>query len=577
MDKIHSSKNILKRLYFHLDSKKKKQLFALFFLSLLSSLTESISIAILIPFVNIFINPNAFMANDILKIFFDILNLNNENLLGSISILFVLVVILSAVIKISFIFFSNRLTNSITSDFRIKVFEFFISQNFSYFTMHGSNKIMITLLKKSKYTSQILMSSLNIINSIFISTAVLSVLIYFNPISTIVIILFTGLFFYIIFKIQAIRVMKIGQELNTKLRFLVDIFTNAVGYLPEIIIYNLKSFYSKIYRKYSERNARLDSDLAAIPQYAKPYFESFIIIFVIALIYFGNLSEKSIATNISYFAILAFAGQKCLPLINGIYKSCLVFNGAIPIVLDTLNILDSYKHNSRSLNNNNKQEPLLFKNQIKLEKIKFRYTQDLPFILNNISFNINKGDNIIIKGKTGTGKSTLINIILGLLNPNEGKLIVDDVEINENNQMAWQKNFAIVPQSIFLNDGSILENIALTENFNEINMDKIIYCAKIAQIDTFIDTLPDKYNENLGERGVRLSGGQRQRLAIARALYRQANIIVLDEPTNALDIETEKKVIESLTKSEATIIMISHSEVFSENFDKVIDLNSFKS
>tara|TARA_Y100000389_G_C17465868_1_gene525471 strand:- start:2539 stop:4287 length:1749 start_codon:yes stop_codon:yes gene_type:complete len=576
MDKNQSPKNILKRVYFHLDIVRKKQLFALFFLSIFSSLTESISIAILIPFINIFIHQDTFMTNDTLKFFFNIFNIDDENLLGAISILFVLIIILSAVIKISFIYFSNRCTSNVTSDFRIKVFDFFINQNFSYFTSNGSNKIMISILKKSKYTSQLIMSSLNILNSIFISFAILSILIYYDPYSTIIIILSTGIFFYIIFKIQAIKAFKIGEELNIKLRFLVDIFTNAAGYLPEIIIYNLKNFYSKIYRNYSKRNAQLDSDLASIPQYAKPYFEAFVIIFVVALIYFGNLSEKSLLSNISYFAILAFAGQKCLPLINGIYKSSIIFKGAIPIVSDTLNILDNAKYNTRkSYNKNEYIKPLPFKNKINIDKLKFQYTKDLPFILNNISFEINKGDKVLIKGKTGKGKSTLINIILGLLNPTEGKLVIDDVEINENNQSAWQRNIAIVPQSIFINDVSILENIALTENFNDINLDKILKCTKIAQIDSYIETLPNKYYENLGERGVKLSGGQRQRLAIARALYREANLIVLDEPTNALDNETEKKVIDSLIRSDTTIIMISHSEDFNDGFNKIIDLNSF--
>jgi ATP-binding cassette subfamily B protein len=278
--------------------------------------------------------------------------------------------------------------------------------------------------------------------------------------------------------------------------------------------------------------------------------------------------------NISYFAILAFAAQKCLPLINGIYKSSITFKGGVPMVFDTLNILDDTKFNLRSLDDaiENKQ-PIHFKKKIKIEKIKYQYSKDLPFILNNVNFEINKGDKIAIKGKTGTGKSTLINIIIGLLNPTEGKLIVDDIEINEDNQIAWQKNISIVPQSIFLNNATILENIAIAEDPKEINLEKVKQSAKIAQIDSFIESLPNKYNEKVGERGVKLSGGQRQRLGIARALYRNANLIILDEPTNALDTETEKKVMDSITNLEVTIIMISHSDTSLKYFNKVIDLN----
>jgi len=578
MDKNQSAKNIIKRLYSHLDSKRKRDLFILLFLSIFSSLAESISIAILIPFISVFISPDTYLVNDSLKFLFDIFNINNsDDLLGTVAVLFIVIVILSAFIKIKFVNLSNKFAANVNSDFKIKIFQFFLKQNFSYFSEHGSNIIMNTFLQKSKFISVISLSSVNIINSIFVSSAVLGILVFFDPFSTSIIILGTSLFFYIVFKIQNIRIVKMAEEVNEKTRFFIDLFTNAVGYLPEIIIYNLRNFYFKVFKNASIRNAQLKSDMASAPMYAKYYFESFIIVFVILLIYFGNLSERSIETNISYFAILAFAAQKCLPLINGIYKSSITFKGGVPMVFDTLNILDDTKFNLKSIDDaiENKQ-PIHFKKKIKIEKIKYQYSKDLPFILNNVNFEINKGDKIVIKGKTGTGKSTLINIILGLLNPTEGKLIVDDIEINQDNIINWQKNISIVPQSIFLNDATILENISIAEDPKKINLEKIKQSTKIAQIDSFIESLPNKYNEKVGERGVKLSGGQRQRLGIARALYRNANLIILDEPTNALDGETENKIMDSIANLEVTIIMISHSDTSLKYFNKVIDLNDFK-
>jgi ABC-type bacteriocin/lantibiotic exporter with double-glycine peptidase domain len=202
----------------------------------------------------------------------------------------------------------------------------------------------------------------------------------------------------------------------------------------------------------------------------------------------------------------------------------------------------------------------------------------LPNILNQFSFDIAKGDKIAIKGQTGTGKSTLINIILGLLKPSEGRVLIDDVLINSENIKNWQKNIAIVPQTVFLNDATILENIAIGLDINDIDQKKVESSAKIAQIDTFIKSLPNKYYEKVAERGVRLSGGQRQRVGIARALYRDAKVIILDEPTNALDIETEKLVIDSISQfnKDITLILISHSDTSLKYFDKIIDLDKFK-
>ena len=578
MENNQSSINIIKRLYSHLHSKRKRDLFILLFLSIFSSLAEIISIAILIPFISIFINPDTYLVNDSLKFFFDIFNINNsDDFLGAVSFIFIVIVILSSFIKIKFVHISNRFSQNISSDFRIKIFDFFIKQNFSYFAARGSNEIMTTMIGKSRYASTIALSSINILNSIFISSAILGTLVVVNPLSTSIIILSTILFFYVVFKLQAITAFKMGDEVNQKLPFLLDIFTNAVGYLPEIIVYNLRNFYSKVFKKTSKRIAELQSGMASIAMYAKYYFEASIIIFVIALVYFGNFGENTLEANISYFAILAFAAQKCLPLINGIYKSSIGFKSAMPLALNVLDILDDTKFNLISLDNTiENKKPIPFKKKIKIEKIKYQYSKDLPFILNNVNFEINKGDKITIKGKTGTGKSTLINIILGLLNPTEGKLIVDDIEINEDNQIAWQKNIAIVPQSIFLNNATILENIAIAEDPKEINLEKVKQSAKIAQIDSFIESLPNKYNEKTGERGVKLSGGQRQRLGIARAVYRNANLMILDEPTNALDDKTEQEVMATLTNLEATVIMISHNETNLKYFDKIINLSDFK-
>ena len=578
MENNLSAKKTIKKLYSHLDPKRKRDLFVLLFLSIFSSLAESITIAILIPFISIFVSPDTYIVNDSFKFFFEIFNINNSNsLLGTVSFLFIVIIILSAFIKIKFIYLSNRFSQNINSDFRVKIFDFFIKQNFSYFAAHGSNEIMTTLLQKTKYASVVAVSSVNILNSILVSSAVLGILVFFEPFSTSLIILSTILFFYVTFKIQSITAFKMGEEVNVRSSFFMDTFTNAVGYLPEIIIYNLRNFYSNLFKNKSKKIAELRADIASISMYAKYYFESFIIIFVIIFIYFSDLRESSIETNISYFAILAFAAQKCLPLINGIYKSSITFKSAIPLVSATLNILDDTKFNLRYLDDvSQNKKTLPFKKKIKIEKLKYQYDKDLPFILNNIDFEIKKGDKIAIKGKTGTGKSTLINIILGLLNPTEGKFIVDDIEVNESNQINWQKNIALVPQTIFLNDATILENIAIEEDPKEINLEKVKQSTKIAQIDSFIEGLTNKYNEKVGERGVKLSGGQRQRLGIARALYRNANLIILDEPTNALDGETESKVMDSITSLEVTVIMISHSNTSLKYFNRVIDLGDFK-
>ena len=527
----------------------------------------------LIPFISFFINPESYLFNDFFSNILNFLNIDSqEEILGFVSIIFISVVLLSSIIKLKYIKNSNHLTDNIASDFRIKIFNFLINQEFSYYFKYGTNEIMSNLAQKTGSFSIIIFSAINIINSFLISTAIIIVLILNEPFYTPILIFFVILFFLIVFKFKSNSVFKKGQNVNLNQNFIIDIFENTVGYLQEIIVYNLKYFFSSTLSKISKETAKSNAEIRTISMFPRIYLETFVIIFVVFFIYLSDFSERPMAANISYLAILAFGAQKSLPLINQIYNLSINFKGATPTVLGFLNILE--KNNKFSAEEKD-IKPLTFKEKILISNISFRYSDKQPNILNNINYEIFKGDKIIIKGKTGSGKSTLINLISGLLKPSKGKLIVDDNEINSINIKNWQKNIAIVPQTIFLNDSSIYENIAIGVSPSKIDFEKVKYSAKLAHINNFIENLPKKYDEKVGEKGIRLSGGQRQRIGIARALYRDASLLILDEPTNALDLETESLVLESLGSltNKITVIMISHSDYSVKFFDKVIDLD----
>ena len=571
-----STFGLLGKIVSHLDAKRKKQLIFLFILSIFASLAESISIAMLIPFIGFFINPELYEFNNFFKTVFEFFKINNnKEILATVTSSFALIVILSGYIKLKFIKISNVTTEYITSDFRIKIFKFLINQDFSYYFKYGSNEILSNMSQKIGSFTTILISSLNILNSILIISCITSVLVFNEPFYTPIIVFCIGLFFLIIYKIKVNSILAKGQEISVNQNLIIDIFENTIGYLPEIIIYNLKNFYTSILTKTSQKTAQYTSEIRTIGQTPRILLEVFVIIFVIIFIYFSGFAERSTEVNITYLAILAFGAQKSLPLINSIYLYSVNFKGATPNVVGFLNILDSGQN---KIFENYNYETLDFNKSILLKDISYCYDKGQPNILNSISLEINRGDKIAIKGETGSGKSTLANIISGLLKPTKGKILIDGVEITKQNETNWQKNISIVPQSIFLNDASISENIAIAENLNEIDIDKVKKSAKLAYIDRFIENLPNKYNEEVGERGVRLSGGQRQRIGIARALYRNSKLIILDEPTNALDAETENLLMNSITnlKGDITVIMISHNNSSLSFFDKVIDLNNFK-
>ena len=573
-NKDMSSLNILKRINTHLNNKRKRQVIYIFILSIFSSLSESISVALLIPFISFFINPETYLFNSLFQNVFDYLNISDQkDTFLFVSILFVSIVLISGVMRLVYIKNSNKLSDKITSDFRIKIFNFLINQDYSYYFKHGTNEIMSNLTQKTQSFTTVVFAAMNIFNAILILIAVICVLTINEPLYTLIVILSIAIFFTTIFKIKSRSVLKKGQNINLNQNIIVDTFESTVGYLQEVLVYNLRNFFLKTLTKVSKEIAISSSEIRSIGMTPRIYLETFLIISVVLLVYFLNLTERSLLLNISYLAVLTYGAQKCLPLINSIYNLSISFKSSTPTVLSFLKILDNEKLDLKT--ESDSLELLEFDREINLEKIFFQYNKSLPPVLNNLNLIIKKGEKIAIKGKTGTGKSTLINLILGLIEPTQGKLLIDGGEINSTNKKNWQKNIAIVPQTVFLNNSSILENIALGENFNEINFEKVKNSAKISCISEFIESLPNKYKEKVGEKGIRLSGGQKQRIGLARALYRDPNVLVLDEPSNALDLKTENQVMEKLTSlsKKVTIIMISHSDNSLKFFDRIFNLD----
>ena len=573
--KNFSAIGLFRKVFGHLGPKRKKQFFQLFFFTILDTLASTLSLATLIPFVTFFANSDTTTSFYLLDDVFQYLNISGQNQkLYFLAFMFICLVLMSLYFKVQFTKRSHSVIDNVTSDFRIKIFNFLIHQDYSYYFQHGSNAIMSNLLQKSGAFASMVFAVINISNSFLITVGVITILVLKEPFYTPLIMLGFLLFYSTVYYLKANIILKKGETMNNSQNSIVKIFENTVGYLPEIIIYNLRKFYLAIFSKVSKDSAHATATVRTIAALPRIYLEALILISAIGFITFSGFSERPLEENITYLAILGLGAQKILPLINLIFNLSVSYKGLIPMVSEFLHILDDGKKPFEYTN----PDPLNFNKCIKLEKISFQYNKNTPKILNNINFVINKGDKVVVKGETGSGKSTLVNIISGLLTQNEGKILIDDTEITLENKIKWQKNISIVPQSIFLNDSSILENIAIAVSINDIDIQKVKKSAQLAQIDNFIESLPNGYNEQVGERGVRLSGGQKQRIGIARALYRNSTLILLDEPTNALDSENENLVMSAIINlnKDITVVMISHSDSSLKLFDKIIDVNKYK-
>jgi ATP-binding cassette subfamily B protein len=283
------------------------------------------------------------------------------------------------------------------------------------------------------------------------------------------------------------------------------------------------------------------------------------------------MQDGGVAKVIPILGALALGAQKMLPILQQSYNAWTQIKATQVSLQDTLDLLDqplpSHAYESPI-------QAITFKNKINLKKVSFCYDEKTSAVLKELNLTIKKGDRVGFVGVTGSGKSTLIDIIMALLHPSKGSLIVDNEIITTANSRGWQDHIAHVPQAIFLSDSSINENIAFGIAKEKIDHQRVRKVAKQAQIADIIETWPSKYETLIGEKGIRLSGGQRQRIGIARALYKKADVIILDEATSALDNKTETEVmqaIENLSK-DITILIIAHRLTTLKNCTQIVEL-----
>jgi ATP-binding cassette subfamily B protein len=289
------------------------------------------------------------------------------------------------------------------------------------------------------------------------------------------------------------------------------------------------------------------------PRYA---VESLGMVFIAFLAYSLTSKGDGIDAAIPTLGALALGAQRLMPLLQQMYVGWVMVIGNKQVVEDVLQLLQQ----PVTLETLTIHEPLTFKENIKFQNVSFCYKPNLPLVISQLNLKINKGARLGVIGTTGSGKSTLIDLLMGLITPSEGHILVDDSPLTRITRLAWQRNVAHVPQTIYLSDGTFAENIAFGIPIDQIDMERVRYAAEQAQISNLIQKNELGYLAKLGERGVQLSGGQRQRIGIARALYKKANILIFDEATSALDNETESNVmqaIESLS-NELTIIIVAH-------------------
>ena len=373
-----------------------------------------------------------------------------------------------------------------------------------------------------------------------------------------------GLIFYSISNI----LYKLGKERFKNNHFRFRIVSEAFGAAKEIKVSGLEKSFIKSFSNTAQtfaRNVASSDVLGILPRFA---LEAIAFGGILLIILYILANTGSVNDAIPIISLYAFAGYRLMPAIQVIYLSSTRLKFVGPALDKIINDIKNLK----PLNLNQNQGVLNFNKAIDLKNISYNYPNSQRTSLKNINLSIPNSSRVGIMGQTGCGKTTMVDIILGLLDPEKGTLEVDGQIIKDQNRRSWQRSIGYVPQEIYLSDDTIAANIAFGVDSKDINKDLVERASKIANLHEFIiDELPDQYQTSVGERGIRLSGGQRQRIGIARALYHSPKVLILDEATSALDDQTEKVVMEAINNLDKniTIIIIAHRLSTIKNCDIV--------
>jgi ATP-binding cassette, subfamily B, bacterial PglK len=553
---------MIKKVLKLLTALERKRLLMLIGVMIVSAIVEVAGIASIMPFLGLITNPGMVQENKILHYFYTALNFKSTNrylIFVGVIVLFILIVsnLLVFTTNWGLARFSWMRSHSISSrllfNYLYQPYKFFLNQNTA---LLGKN----ILSEVSLVVKGVFIPFLDILSRGIVAIFIFTMLVIVKPLLALSLIIILGGAYTLTYRIIKHRLNIIGKVRHETNAYRFKAINEAFGDIKLVKLMGYENFFIKRYSlcsvEYAKSNAT-NNIIELIPKYIVEVlaFGGIIVVVLYLLATGGGLGEL-----LPLIGLYAFSMYRLLPSIQAIFAGTAMirFNSK---ALDAL-YFDMFSFSNTDIYSSNKKiQAIPFKKELKFENVTFIYPEAAKPIIKNLNIKIDINTSVAFVGVTGAGKTTLANIILGLLKPDSGRITVDGTEINDENTPSWQKNLGYIPQDIYLQDDTIKRNITFGIPDQKVNIDSVIQAAKIANIHDFIENqLPDKYDTIVGERGVRLSGGQKQRIGIARAIYSNPGVLVLDEATSALDGATEKdvfKAIENIAKTK-TLIIIAH-------------------
>ncbi len=567
--------NSLKSLWNNFSSKRKLQLASITLATFITAILDLISIGSIMPFISVIMDSEGTFNNSSLNPYFIYFGyLSGDEIILPLTYFFILINIFAAIVKIIIFWFQNKISVLCGNDLSRIAYTKTIYQSFETHIKRNSGDVISSIVNNVNITVfGVLYMVLLFISSIIFSLAILGGILIIDPIISLI--AFATL---CIFYIPISIFLKGRLERNSKIvdlgqKKIVRFIQEALGGIRNLILDKSHSFFINKYNEidFNLRDAVAENKfLGSVPRYV---IEALIVILMALLGLYYAYQPNGIIEGLPILGFIALASQKLIPNMQQVYRCYATIAGSKENLDDTLKIL-----NQELVTNDDdlvSQKKINDFSVVSLKNISFRYSNETPLIFDNINLRILKGEKIGIVGVTGGGKSTLVDLILGLLRPEAGKIFIDENKI-EDVKSSWQKMISHVPQDVYYSDDSFAKNIAFGSDIKNIDESKLIKASKSAQILDYIMKQDNKFDHTLGESGVQLSGGQKQRLGIARALYKDSNLIIFDEATSALDENTEKDVINSIKSidSEKTVLIIAHKVSTIKHADRIISVGN---
>jgi len=566
---------LISRLWHHISSRRRRQFWLLLVLMILASFAEILSIGAVLPFLGALTAPNRIFEHPVAQPFIHMMELTSaDQLTLPLTIIFGLAALMAGALRVLLLWTSIRLSFAVGADLSNGIYRRTLYQPYAVHIARNSSEVINGISTKvGEVIFYILMPALNLISASVMLVVILIALLSIIPGIALAAFGGFGLIYVFIIRLARNRLKVDSQHIARESTNVIKSLQEGLGGIRDVLIDGSQEVFCANYRNADQTLRRAQGDNQFISYSPRYGMEAMAMLFIATLAYLLSKQPDGIAMAIPMLAAMALGMQRMLPALQQAYGAWSTIHGAQASLQDALVLLDQPlpDHAEKLVT-----KPLLFQHQINLKQISFRYSPQTPWVLKNVELTIAKGSRVGFIGTTGSGKSTLLDIIMGLLKPTEGSIEIDDQPIAEGNRSSWQAHIAHVPQTIFLADASVEENIAFGTPNDLIDHERVRQAALQAQISDLIETLPLQYQTSVGERGVQLSGGQRQRIGIARALYKQADVIIFDESTSALDNETELAVMQAIEalSSDLTILIIAHRISTLKNCTQIIELGN---